>query len=69
MLEEETGRKPTGVDIGDKKVRVRCQDEKQRYAIKQKNDRQRLQGGASITVSPAIVELTAREINSCVVRW
>jgi hypothetical protein len=69
MVTVETGVRPRGVQVRDKKVRVTPEDETHREAIKVVFDRQKFAGGQLVRVAPDLVELTAAEINRLMVRW
>jgi len=70
MVEEKTTRSPLHVDrVAPGKVRIKCQDEEHREAVKKAYKMQRLQGGTTLTVSRDVVELTPKEIDKFMTRW
>jgi hypothetical protein len=69
MITMETGSKPHSVRRIGNRVKVNPVSEEHRNQIKMLYDRQRLQGGQVIKVSPDTSELGAKEINDLMIRW
>ena len=69
MILAETGIKPLSVKQVGKRTKVTPASEEHRNQIKMMYDRQKLQGGQVIKVSPDSAELTAHEINEFMTRW
>ena len=69
MIQEETGTRPIHVRRVGKRIKVTPRDEDHRGTIKMVYDRQKLQGGNIIKVSPDTSELGAKEINDLMIRW
>jgi hypothetical protein len=69
MVLVETGSRPKSVRRMGKRVKITPQDDEHRGSIKMVYDRQKLQGGNVVKVSPDTSEMGAREINELMIRW
>ena len=69
MMEAETGTNPAAVRRCNDRIKVTPQGDEHRNTIKMLYDRNRLQGGQVVKVSPDTSELRAKEINELMIRW
>jgi hypothetical protein len=69
MVLTETGVAPKMVKRDGNRIRIIPRDDRHRTTIKALYDRQRLEGGHIITITPDICELTGEGLNEEMIRW